>query len=198
VAEKNHFSAFGLEPRPWVDPEWLKQQFLALSAHLHPDKETDPAAKSAAEQGFSALNESYLVLRQSRTRLLHLLALLGAPAQPHVQAVPGDLADFFKPIAELTRQADELARQRQAASSPMLKVQLFEKGLELTGALQDLQAKLSERMEQAEGEIRRLDAAWDQGERAYLAPQLQAAAARFGFVERWQAQLQQRVAALAF
>jgi hypothetical protein len=54
-------------------------------------------------------------------------------------------------------------------------------------------------MEQAESDIRRLDAAWgDQGERAYLVPQLQAAAARLGFVERWQAQLQQRVAALAF
>ena len=105
MPENNYFSAFGLEARPWADPERLKQQFLAKSAELHPDKETDPEAKNEAEQRFAALNQSYLVLRQSRTRLLHLLGLLGAPAQAHVQAVPDDLADFFKPIAELTRMA---------------------------------------------------------------------------------------------
>lgn len=198
MAEVNHFDLFGVKPRPWLEPELLKERFLAFSAELHPDKELDPSSKARAEQRFAALNEAYNVLRQSRTRILHLASMAGVPVQGHVQTVPEDLIVLFAPIAELTKTADELVRQRQAASSPMLKVQLFEKGLEITDKLQELQGQLAERIRRVESEIQDLDRSWVAGERSSIIPRLQAAASRLGFAERWQAQLQQRVAALAF
>lgn len=194
----DHFAAFGFARRPWLDPEALRERFLCLSAVVHPDKQVDPKAKIEAEKRFAQLNESYNALRQPRSRLLHLLALEGVSTQPHVQSVPPGLAGFFQPIAEQTRLADELMKKRAAATSPMLKVQLFAEGLELTGSLQALQARLAERQRAEEEEIRRIDAAWDAASHAALLPNLQAAAASLGFLERWQAQIQQRVVALAF
>lgn len=192
----DHFAAFGLSARPWLDPETLKLKFFALSSEHHPDKAEDPAAKIEAEKRFASLNDSYHILRNSRSRLLHLLALNGSASQPQIQTVPENLIAFFNPIAEKTRAADELIKQRRAASSPMLKVQLFEKGLELTGDLQDLMRQLSERVAAIDEDLQKLDAQW-----ASCLPDIQRiqnAAASLGFLDRWQAQIQQRVAALAF
>jgi DnaJ-domain-containing protein 1 len=194
----DHFAAFGEQPRPWLEAESLKRKFLALSAELHPDKAPEGPAKEAADVRFANLNQSYNLLRHARTRVLHFLDLQGAPSPAQVRDVPETALEFFTPVAERTRAADELLKARNAATSPMLKVQFFEKSLEATTEIQDLQARLAERIRGIESEVQELDARWSASRDREVVPALAAAAASLGFLERWNAQLQQRLAALAF
>lgn len=195
----DYFAAFGERPRPWLDPAALQQKFLALSSELHPDKFLEPAAKADAEKRFALLNQSYLLLRQPRSRLLHFLELTGVAADPRqVQSVPETVAGFFQPIAEQTRKADDLLKEKSTISSPMLKARFFEKALDATASLQEWQARLTQEIKNIEAELRELDGAWlKHGDRSTF-PRLRAAAAALGFLERWRQQLEQRLAALAF
>jgi curved DNA-binding protein CbpA len=174
---------------PWLDPEDLKQRFLARSASAHPDKSA--ADKKAAEAEFQHLNEAYNVLRHPRSRLLHLLDLAGLPPPSHAQAIPRAALELFEPIANVTRRADALLKEKAAASSPMLKVQFFAKALDCVDELQRLQTEARQRMSRIEEELRKKGASLD-------APALQQAAAAFGFFERWRAQLEERSTSLSF
>jgi DnaJ-domain-containing protein 1 len=191
----NHFERFGLEPRPWIDLEILKEKFLQFSAAVHPDK-ADPAGKHSSERQFQELNESYNILRNTRARLLHLLELSGAPKQEHVQNVPSDTLELFPAIASATNRADTLLREKTAIDSPMLKVQVMERAMEQIEALQEVQAQIAERIRSIEASLRNLP--WSTAPSADAQLQVRGAAAALGFFERWNAQLQDRIGALTF
>jgi DnaJ-domain-containing protein 1 len=193
----NHFARFGLEPRPWVDSEELKQNFLRLSTGAHPDK-AQPSEKASSEREFKELNQSYNVLRNTRARLLHLLELSGLPKQEHVQDVPLPALELFPVVATATRRADGLIMEKAAAASPMLKVQWMERGMEEIEALQRLQGRIGESIQQIESSVRELDGAWSVSAAGPALKQLSEAASTLGFLERWKAQLQERIGALTF
>lgn len=194
------------QPRlPSLDPESLKREFLTLSAECHPDKAA-AGEKDQAEARFAELNAAYNCLKDSKERLRHLLELEGAPPAPHVQAAPPEVMDFFAPIAELTRQVDQFLAEKRKATSPILQARLFEQGLGWTDRVQDLQDRLRERMAGIEEELARLNAPWRQAPppgnpaRAAALPleRLHQIAAALGFLQRWNAQLRERAALLAF
>jgi curved DNA-binding protein CbpA len=191
----NHFARFGLTPSPWIDPELLKQRFLELSAAHHPDKATD---KVAAEQEFQAVNQAYNILRNSRARLLHLLELHGRAKQEHVQNVPAEVMPFFMEVAAVTQRADALIKQKSAATSPMLKVQLMDQALNKTETIQNLQAKLRASINQIEGQLKLAANNFPATASASALDQLSHFAAALGFLERWSTQLQERIGALTF
>ena len=166
-------------------------RFLALSAELHPDK-AKPGVPGA-ETEFQTINEGYNVLRQTRARLLHLLEIEGAAKPSHVEALPPTALDLFAPMASVTKRADLLLKEKPAANSPMLKVQFFQKAMECVDALQETQAMVQKRIAEIESDIQRLGTNW-KGSLAVL----QQAAAALGFLERWNAQLHERSAALTF
>ncbi len=184
----DHFARLGVPHNSWLDPETLKERFLGLSSNAHPDKATEE--KEKAEEAFRGLNESYQILRNNRSRILHLLELQGVPKPEHVQAIPPIALDLFSRIAEVTRNSDALLKEKAAASSPILKVQLFEKALPCVDAIQELQAEVRNRLERVETTLRTLGSAETKT--------LQEAAATLGFLEKWQAQLQERAAMLTF
>jgi DnaJ-domain-containing protein 1 len=191
----DHFATLGVDRAPWLDPDILKQSFLAQSAELHPDKAT--SEKTQAEAQFRALNESYNILRNNRSRILHLLELEGVSKPGHVEAIPPAALEFFSSIAEITRRSDALLKEKAAADSPMLKVQFFAKAVDCVDALQVLQQKILSRIAEVETELQQLNSSWNAHEESAL-DQLQRAAAALGFLERWSAQLQERAAALTF
>ena len=193
----NHFARFGLEPRPWVDEHLLKERFLELSAHAHPDK-MPAAEKGDAEREFKEINEAFNVLRDTRRRLLHLLEMSGASRQEHMQNVPPDALEFFSEIARMTREADAVLKEKAAATSPMLKVQLTEKGLDQIDKLQELQARLRERIRKIEERLQGMTAAWAKNPTDSAMRTLSESAAALGFLERWRAQTQERIGALTF
>jgi DnaJ-domain-containing protein 1 len=184
----DHFAKLGVPRVPWLDAEMLKERFHALSTGAHPDKATNE--KQKAEEEFRGLNESYQVLRHSRSRILHLLELQGVAKPEHVQAIPTIALDLFSSIADVTRHSDALLKEKTSANSPMLKVQFFEKALPCVDSIQALQNDVQKRLQALEAELQTLNG--DQIEK------LQQMAAALGFLEKWQAQLQERATILTF
>jgi DnaJ-domain-containing protein 1 len=191
----HHFARFGLEPKPWIDPEILKQKFLELSAETHPDK-ASAKDKLDAEQNFSKINEAYNTLRNVRTRLLHLLEISGGSKQEHVQDVPSDALKFFPEVAAATKKADALGKEKAAAHSPMLKVQLMDRTLAEIEAMQELQERLRARLSEIEQQVKTME--WSAAPPEGAVKNVREAAAALGYLERWNAQLQERIGALTF
>jgi curved DNA-binding protein CbpA len=198
------FEVFQEPRRPWLDPEAFKQKFLSLSAQLHPDRvhHTSNAERSAAEQRYAELNTCYERLRDPKERLQHLLELeLGAKPQ-QVQRIPPELMDVSMQVAQLCRQADAFVSEKSRTSSPLLLVQMFERGRECTEKLTELQRQVQSRQEELVGELRRLDAEWETDQKAEARSanlrRLEELWRLFGFCGRWSAQLQERIVQLSF
>ncbi len=71
----DYFSLLQQPRRPWLDTAALKQQYLALSTAVDPDKvhtggESD---RNTAARKFAELNIAYHYLADPKSRLLHLL-----------------------------------------------------------------------------------------------------------------------------
>jgi hypothetical protein len=193
----DHFAVFRLPPRPWIDVDALKSDYLRRSTDLHPDK-APPGGKLEAGACFGSLTESFNVLRNTRQRLLHLLDLSGFQISAHVQRVPPAALEFFTPIANITKAAEELLKEKGRAHSPMLQVGCFERALELTDVLQRLQEQLTQTIRTLEIEVQSLDQQWLQGHSNELILQVHDAATALAFLERWAVQIQRLLAALAF
>ena len=144
------FFALLNEPRrPWIDPESLKSKFLALSAETHPDRvhNAGETEKRTAQQRYAGLNAAYNCLRDPKERLAHLLELeLGAKPKD-LQQMPDDLAELFIQVGQLCRQADAFLAEKARATSPLLRVQLFERGQAWEEKLNELRASLAARRE---------------------------------------------------
>src|SRR5476651_706105 len=142
----DYFALLNEPCRPWLDAELLKQKFLALSASAHPDKihSGSESEKSAAAKQFAELNAAYNCLLEPKSRLLHLLELeLGAKPKD-IQQIPTALADLFAEVATSCRNADTFLVEKNKATSPLLQVQLFERGQDWVDKLNVLQRKLNE------------------------------------------------------
>jgi curved DNA-binding protein CbpA len=190
----DHFAILGVPRQPWFAPEELKERFLRLSAEAHPDKASNTTAiKDEAQREFQAINEAYNVLRHPRSRLRHLLELEGVAKSGHIENVPALALELFAPIAAVTKQAEALLKEKAAANSPMLKAQFFQKAMPCVDALHEMQQQAQSRLAEMDAEIQQLNPSW----RASL-PRLTEIAAALGFIERWNAQLQERSTALSF
>lgn len=192
---ENHFRLFGIQPSPWVDLDQLKHIFLERSTQSHPDK--SPQNGTAAERQFQQLNDAYNQLRNTRSRILHFLELSGVK-QESVQTVPDVVLKFFTRVAALTNQADALNKQKLSATSPMLKVALMDDTLMQIEAMQNLQLELSDAVNRVEERVHSI--AKDMHDRVAAADVLELSelATALGYLQRWQAELQERIGALTF
>jgi DnaJ-domain-containing protein 1 len=191
------------EPRrPWLDADLLKQKFLALSANLHPDKihSASDAEKNVAAVKFAELNAAYNCLREPKSRLLHLLELeLGAKPND-IQAIPSALADLFAEVSMACRSADNFLAEKYKVTSPLLQVQLFERGQDWVEKLNELQRKLNELRTKLTGELKSFDAQWILAaatSRREILPKLEELYRLFGYFNRWHSQIQERVVQLS-
>jgi DnaJ-domain-containing protein 1 len=200
------FALLDLPRRAWIEPDLIKERFLQKSAEVHPDKATTAAEKARAEAEFAGVNEAYKTLRTTRSRILHLLELSGAfqpgaGAGQQVQSVPEAALNLFPVVAEITREADQLLREKSSVTSPMLKAAFFSKALDCAERVQRIQSSLRSKAEEIEKEVRALDSALETSNEPLptgVAAALTGSAAALGFLERWQAQLQERAMALSF
>jgi DnaJ-domain-containing protein 1 len=195
----DYFAALGQPRRPWLDAELLKQKFHTLSGAVHPDHvhDAEPASRQAAADRYAELNAAHQCLREPRTRLQHLIHLALGEKVPDSNQITDDMLRLFQEAGVLLRQADSLLLEKQSAAAPLLKVQLLEKALPCLHSINSLQSVLRERRDQLDSELRTLDAAWaDTTRNAPVADELVRSAIRlchqYGFINRWQAQLQDR------
>ena len=199
----DNFALLNEPRRPWLDADLLKQKFLALSANLHPDKihSASDAEKNAAAKKFAELNAAYNCLLEPKSRLLHLLELeLGAKPKD-IQQIPVALADLFAEVATVCKNADNFLAEKNKVTSPLLQVQLFERGQDWVEKLNVLQRKLNELREKLTDELKSLDAKWistDAVSRKEILPKLEELYRLFGYFNRWNNQIQERVVQLSF
>lgn len=188
--------------RPWLDVDLLKQKFFALSANLHPDRihSASESDKVAATKKITELNAAYLCLAEPKLRLLHLLELeLGAKPKD-IQQIPAALADLFAEVANNCRNANSFLAEKNKATSPLVQVQLFERGHDWIEKLNLLQRKLNELREKLTSELKSLDAQWifaGAAARREILPKLEELYRLFGYFNRWNNQIQERVVQLS-
>jgi curved DNA-binding protein CbpA len=198
----DYFAVLKEQRRPWIDPDLLKQKFLALSAEVHPDRVhgAPESEKRAAQERYTELNAAYNCLREPKERLGHLLELETGAKPKQVQNVPPDLMDAFMEITNVCRGADAFLAEKAATTSPLLKLQLFEQGQEWTEKLMMLQKKINSWREGLIGRLKAIDAEWEKSgvsgapeARRELLGLLQEHCQLLGYFGKWSAQIQERI-----
>jgi curved DNA-binding protein CbpA len=197
------------EPRlPWIDPDELKQTFFPLSAPFHPDRVhggTDEE-KRAANQRYAELNAAYNCLREPKERLLHLIELELGKKPSDIQKIPPGTMDLFVEVGQTCRDADAFLAEKSKVTSPLLKVQLFERGLDWVDKLNSLQQKINLKRDELSTELRELNFIWKTAppigspDRIAKLPleRLEQIYRIFSYIARWSEQLQERVVQLSF
>lgn len=204
------FALLGLARLPWIDPETVKERFVALSSQCHPDKlgEASGEERASAAGRFADLNAAQQTLRDNKSRIAHLLELETGLAPGKVEQVPPAAADLFFQVGALCRQVDAFLATRARAASPLIKATLFARGLEWSARVQDLQAVITRLQEGLERELRAMNSAWVGpgpeadpalvgGGRGEFIRRLEAIYRESSFLARWSGQLQERLVQLA-
>jgi curved DNA-binding protein CbpA len=188
------------EPRqPWLEPDALKEKFLALSAALHPDRvhQSSDADKLVANQRYAELNAAYNCLREPRERLRHLLELELRRKPSDLTNVPDDLMDLFFSVGKVLREVDVFVAEKAKASSPLLQVQFFERGQEWIEQLGCLRQSITARREPLVDELKAISALWQNTTDKPL-ERLMQIWRWLSFYERWLSQIQERGVRLSF
>jgi DnaJ-domain-containing protein 1 len=198
----DYFALLNEPRRPWLEPELLKEKFLALSARFHPDRvhNLGEAERAAAQERYTELNAAYNSLREPKERLQHLLELELGALPKDVQRIPSDLMDLSLEVGKACREADAFLAEKAKVTSPLLQVTFFERGEEFADPLRRLRQRVNSLEDQLTGELQRIDAAWqaDAAGRKALLPRLEELYRLFSYFARWNAQIQERVVRLSF
>lgn len=203
----DYFALLNEPRRPAPDVEALKERFLKLSSAAHPDRfhHAPEAERRAATERHAELNAAFQCLSDPKERLLHLYELEAGQRPKDVQRIPPGTMDLFVEVGQLCRDVDAFLAERAKATSPMVKVQLFERGLEWVDKLQQVQAHVNAKREELQRELQALNEAWakappegDPGRAAALPlERLEQLYRICSYIQRWSGQLQERLVQLS-
>ena len=191
----NYFFLLDEPRRPWLDADSLKSKFFALSSEVHPDRvhSASETEKLAANRRYSELNAAYQCLREPRSRIRHLLELQLNAKPSDLTNVPDDLMELFFAVGKQFREVDAFLVEKTKATSPLLQVQLFERGMDRVDQLQAVSKQIVPRRDALLEELKSFDANWQSHtDRLLNIWRL------LSFYERWLAQIQERIAQLSF
>jgi len=200
----DYFALLGEKRQPWIDPAALKNKFLFLSTHCHPDlvHGQGEQAKQAANKNYVELNAAYQCLSNTRNRLLHLIVLETGTPPRDIQRIPAGTMEYFVEVSQLCKQIDLFLTARGKVSSPLLKVQLFEKGVDWADKISALRKKLNGISRGLEDELKSLNRVWKETPSSALSQaqpldHLEQIHRTLSFLSRWEAQLQEKSVLLA-
>jgi DnaJ-domain-containing protein 1 len=195
----DYFALLTEPRRPWLDADSLKTKFFTLSSEVHPDRvhNASESDKLAAQLRYTHLNAAYQCLREPRNRIRHLLELELGSKPSDLTSIPDDLMDLFFAIGKVFREVDTFLAEKAKATSPLIQVQFFERGMEHVEQLNELSGKISPSREKLLEELKSLDAVWQSGKSAQT-DRLLNIWRLLSFYERWLAQIQERIAQLSF
>jgi curved DNA-binding protein CbpA len=198
----DYFALLNEPRRPWLNPDSLRQKFLALAAGAHPDHihNAGELEKAGANRRYAEMNAAYNCLAEPKSRLRHLLELeLGAKPED-IQQIPNVLADLFAEVAMTCRNADIFLAERGKVASPLVQVQFFERAQEWVERLNSLQRKLNGWHEELTDGLKSLDGKWvaaNATSRGEILPELEELYRLFGYFNRWNSQIQERIVQLS-
>ena len=203
----DYFALLDEPRRPWIDPEVLKVKFHALTAKFHPDRVhlATESEKQAANERYTELNAAYQCLREPKERLRHLLELELGEKVEDVQKISTDTMDLMMEISARCRETDAFLAEKASVPSPLLKVQLFEKGMALADALRLIVERLNGRQQALIVQMSNLNMAWEtapqvgSSNRLHVLPcsRLEHIYRDLGYLNRWTQQLQERLVQLS-
>jgi DnaJ-domain-containing protein 1 len=197
----DYFALLDEPRRPWLDPQALKTKFLKLAAETHPDKKhgAGEMEKAAANRSYAELNAAFICLAEPKLRLLHLLELELGTKPSDVQQIPSALGDLFAEVAMTCRNADAFLARKNKTASPLLQVRLFEQAQAWDEQLRTLQTRLAGLQGKLIEELKSLDASWTSqaGERTVWLNRLEELYRLFGYFNRWNGQIQERIVQLS-
>jgi curved DNA-binding protein CbpA len=198
----DYFALLNEPRRPWLEPEPLKDKFLALSATFHPDRVHNHGAaeRATAQERYLELNAAYNCLREPKDRLRHLLELELGALPKDIQRIPSDLMNLSMEVGAACREADALLAEKAKITSPLLQVAFFERGQEFADKLQALRQRVIALNERLIEEVKQIDAAWPAPEEKRAA-QLQRTEEIYrllSYFARWTMQIQERIVRISF
>ena len=204
---KDYFALLD-EPRlPWLDADALKAKFHTLSSEAHPDRVHSAleAEKQAANERYAELNAAYNCLREPKDRLRHLLELELGGKPGGIERVPEDAMELFTRVGQLCREVDNFLAERSKVTAPLMKVQMFQRGMDWTDKLQALLQSLHVRRIKLEKVLLSMNAAWESAPkpgdtyRSASLPlgQLEQTYRALSYLSRWTGQLNERVVQLS-
>jgi DnaJ-domain-containing protein 1 len=201
----DYFALLNESRRPWLDPDSLKRKFLELSTEVHPDRVHNASAeeKRSAEIRYVELNQAYNHLRRPKERLQHLLELETGSKPQQVQQIPSALMQFFIEVGQLLRNTDSFLGEKTKTTSPLLQVQLLERGQLWTDKLNALQQQLNLRQQELITELKSIDSGWTELGKsnamthAAELKRLEELYRLFSYYTRWESQIQERVVQIA-
>jgi len=198
----DYFALLDEPRRPWLDPEVLQAKFQALAAPIHPDRvhHSSEHEKLAANQCCAELNAAYQCLRDLKYRLHHLLELERGSKLEVLQNISPDTMDLSMQISQICRETDGFIAEKAKVTAPLLKVQLFERGMMLTDRLNLMLGQLDVRREALIVQLRNLNMAWETAppvgsfNRLHVLPcsRLEHIYRDISYLKRWTQQLQGR------
>jgi DnaJ-domain-containing protein 1 len=203
----DYFALLEEPRRPWLDAAALKSRFHQLSTEAHPDRfhNAPDADKALAGQRYSTLNTAAQCLGDPRERLLHLLELELGAAPANLQRIPPGTMDLFMEVGQCCRDVDAFLAERAKTHSPLLKVQMFQRGMEWTDRLAALQQQVNGKREELANELKAMNPAWESAPpvgspgRAGALPleRLEQIYRVISYLSRWTEQIQERLVQLA-
>jgi curved DNA-binding protein CbpA len=107
----NAFGILGLPEKLTLSAREIDTAWRETGARIHPDA-------GGGEAAFAELRAARDTLASPANRLAHWLGLHGHSAAPRGTIAP-EIMDLFGPVAEATRQAEEFARRRAAATTAL-------------------------------------------------------------------------------
>jgi hypothetical protein len=195
----DYFAALGLERRPWLDPDALKNRFLALSTQAHPDRvhSCGTSERHTAEENYARLNAAYQCLREPRNRLRHLLELETGQKPPELQEIPAPLMEVFLEVGALCREVDAFLTERDAVKSPLLKVPYLKRSQEWADRLDRAQRGIAGDLDALAAKLRHMDQLWEATRSSKRSEEvlhrLEELYRLFSYHGRWRSQLQERI-----
>ena len=203
----DYFALLDEPRRPWPDLDRLKTRFFELSATLHPDRhhEAPPAERAAATRDYTDLNAAYRCLSDPKERVLHLLELERSCKPAEIQPIADHLMSVGMDVGQLCRDIDRFLAATPATTAPLLQVQRFQQSQVWTEKALALQKQLITRRDEVGRTLEQMNPAWETAPplgspvRAEALPltELEEQFRLLSFLDRWIAQLQQRITQLA-
>lgn len=173
----NCFELLGLAPSAAVDPD-------DLQARYGERLKSDAAGEELPRPDEAALHQAYATLRDPVKRLAHLLELAGSgPAR--TSPLPDAMMDLFARVGAELQASSTVLQESRRASSPLARALLAEREMSAQTALQRMLGEIHSLREDLNGALLEIQP----GD----IPTLQAIHGQLAFLEKWRAQVQERL-----
>ncbi len=171
------FAIFELSRRPLIDEASLKERYLKLAAHRHPD------APGGQDEEFHLVQEAYKTLRDPAMRLRHLLELVFPAFRKDGGHVPH--AEIFLRAGNAVQAARSVWQRLENTSSALARALLSPEIAEALRQIREAFGFVQQADDELARELEDLDTRWPE----VAADELSTLATAFRFVSRWKSQL---------